>query len=139
MAESRVDLADASSRLLHGGQNVQLEEGEWIEVELDVRVGPRVGVALQHTLKDAREVRLDATRTLPRGSRLQLRYTFVPEPGYGRTQCLSVAKPVRDQPARLDFTLARMRVHRSGEVPPRGVTILRDEITRARQRPATNP
>ena len=128
MAERRFVLPDAEPRMLHGGQNVDLRDGEWIEVELDVTVGRRVAVELRHRLKGPLEVRLDTTRRLAPGSRLRLRYAFVPDPGRGRTQCLTVAKPLRERSGVLDFSVARMLIRSSGERPPRGVTILTDEV-----------
>ena len=128
MAARRFVLPDAEPRMLHGGQNVDLRDGEWIEVELDVTVGRRVGVELRHRLKGPLEVRLDTTRRLAPGSRLRLRYAFVPDPGRGRTQCLTVAKPLRERSGVLDFSVARMLIRSSGERPPRGITILTDEV-----------
>lgn len=128
MAERRFVLPDAEPRMLHGGQNVDLRDGEWIEVELDVTVGRRVAVELRHRLKGPLEVRLDTTRRLAPGSRLRLRYAFVPDPGRGRTQCLTVAKPLRERSGVLDFSVARMLIRSSGERPPRGITILTDEV-----------
>ncbi|MEE2673459.1 MAG: LTA synthase family protein [Myxococcota bacterium] len=128
MAERKFVLPDAEPRMLHGGQNVELRDGEWIEVELDVTAGPRVGVELKHTLKGPLEVRLDLTRRLAPGSRMRLHYAFVPDPGLGRTQCLTVAKPLRERSGELDFKVARMLIRSTGERPPSGVTILTDEI-----------
>lgn len=128
MAERQVVLPDAKRRMLHGGQNVELQEEEWVEVELDVRASRRAGAELLHKLKGPLAVHFEETRRLRPGGRLRLHYTFVPEPGLGRIQCLTFAKPLGDRSGLLDFSVARMRIRSTGERPPRGVTILSDEL-----------
>ncbi len=136
--------------MLHGGQNVRLAPGEWIEVELSVAAEGVAGVELRHILRDPLRVHLDETRRLPVGHHLELAYAFVPEKPVNKIQCMSMARALAGGegangggdgsgasgagPTTLTFKTARMHLRSSGERPPPGLTILRDDV-----RPSTGP
>ncbi len=159
MAGKQIEV-DGRPRMLHGGQNVQLAPGEWIEVELSVAAEGVAGVELRHILRDPLRVHLDETRRLPVGHHLELAYAFVPEKPVNKIQCMSMARALADGegadgegaggegangggdgsgasgagPTTLTFKTARMHLRSSGERPPPGLTILRDDV-----RPSTGP
>ncbi len=80
MAGKQIEV-DGRPRMLHGGQNVRLAPGEWIEVELSVAAEGVAGVELRHILRDPLRVHLDETRRLPVGHHLERSAGERPPPG----------------------------------------------------------
>lgn len=130
MADHRVPLDQDETRLLHGGQNVELRAGQWLEVELSLQVEGDNEVELEHILRDPLHVHLDQKRRIPAGGEYHLVYTFVPGKPVDKIQCMSTARPLDGvRPgAALDFSVARMHVRSTGERPPPGLHFLRDDV-----------
>jgi arylsulfatase A-like enzyme len=141
MAEHRVEVGNDFG-MLHGGQNVELRAGEWLEVELSFfverllegRTESSEAVELRHLLRDPLRVHLDELRRVPAGGRYALRYTFVPEKPIEKIQSMSMArragggsKLAPGVTMALDFETARLHIRSGGTRPAPGLHILRDE------------
>lgn len=120
LADPDVRLEDGRSHMLHGGQFVSLEAGEWLEVEYDVRVegDPSAVVDVVHRLTTGHNQNLLQRHTrLASGQRLTLRYEYVPDGPVDQIQCRTVVRRVAGERVVLHHDVARMRI-RSGEGRP---------------------
>jgi hypothetical protein len=135
MADHRIEIGKVP-RMLHGGQNILLAPGEWLEVEISVSAVGGSGVELQTTLRDPTRIHLDAKRQLAAGQRLDLAFAFTPDAATRKLQTMTTAQLLENgsEPTTLDFANAQLHLRTSEPKPPAGLTILRDEI-----RPANSP
>jgi len=113
--------------VIHGGQFVDLREGDWLEVELEVEVSGRGGGArglLTHVLKQ-RDPPAPYVANIPleAGDTLRLRYTFAPEKPVEEVQCHSMGELLAGESLDFHFRKARMTVYRSGDRPEPGVQV----------------
>ena len=113
--------------VIHGGQFVDLREGDWLEVELEVAVSGRGEGArglLTHVLKQ-RDPPAPYVAKIPlaAGETLRLRYTFAPEGRAEEVQCHSMGELLAGESLEFHFRKARMTLHRSGDRPAAGVQV----------------
>ena len=119
-----------SDKMIHGGQYVNLKEGEWLEVELEVRASgeSEASTVLVHYIRSRKEqIRRWLLRIRP-GQTLRLRYSFAPEVPTDTVQTRSYATREAGLPLTLEFTTARMTYHKSGEAPSFGIQVDTEEV-----------
>jgi len=115
------------NEVIHGGQYVNLQPGDWLEVELTVSARGNAADArarLTHVLKQADPpAPYVAKFPLRAGQTLRLRYSYAPQTAARDIQCSSNAELLRGDQLELDFETARMTVHRDGAPPAPGLEV----------------
>ena len=124
----RVD--QSHEKVLYGGQHLTVQPGEWVEVELDVRVTGTGVAEFRHTLRAGggrREV-LNETRTLRAGERWMVRYRYSPDRLRHEVQSRAYVSLVEGEGVDLIFEAANIVHHRDGATPSAGVEILEERL-----------
>jgi hypothetical protein len=118
--------------IVHGGQYVTLDEGDWIEVEFEVEArGGEGRVRLLHRLQYPRYRPYEDSAELRAGEVLHWRYSFAPEEPLQDVTCRSRVRLLEGPGLELHFKTARMTLHRSGEPSGSGVQVERLEVVAA--------
>ncbi len=125
-------------QLIHGGQFVSLEPGNWIEVELHIEAsGPGARVEIEHILRLTGADQLSTWRIpLADGQTLHLQYTYAPQEPIDEVGARSIVRLLEGERLRLDFGRSRMTLHSAGEPPAPGIQVQRREITPQQPRAA---
>lgn len=141
-----VFVVDASAKMtdqmIHGGLYVDLSEGEWVEVELEIeaRGEPGARTKIVHYLRSLENERIRRwIQDLSAGQTLRLTYTYTPEQEAKGVQCRSMALTEGEHDLELNFKRARMTHHRSGEHPRFGIVVENLEVvqTGSEEHPAS--
>jgi arylsulfatase A-like enzyme len=133
VGEPRVHLDRiGEGEVIHGGQFVDLRDGDWLEVTLVVEVsgaGEGARGQLTHILKQ-RDPPAPYVAKIPlkSGETLRLRYTFAPEERVEDVQCHSMGELFAGERLEFHFREARMSVHRGGDRPEPGVQVESMEV-----------
>ena len=130
LLKNRVFAVDRTeSTIIHGGQYVTLNEGDWLEVEFEVEASGAEGrVEIYHHLQyPARRPYMERVK-LRAGETLHWRYTFAPEQPLKDVGCRTFARVLEGPGLELHFETARLTLHRSGEPTGPGVQVERLEV-----------
>jgi hypothetical protein len=137
LQSQRFETVDSpTARLLHGGQFLDLDHGEWINVEIDVAVqsaqrqaDSRAGVILAIRLGAVRKTELYYEQFVLRpGDRLRLAYTYAPRGAVREVQSQLLAHSPGGESFDLKFNRSRIIWIREGEPPSAGVEVYRKTI-----------
>lgn len=143
MADPVVVIDQPSKQVIYGGQYLDLREGQWMEVEMEVDAHSDDGsiISFWHyakagaktwTLERApdqreRESLLRETR-LHDGQTLRVRYTITPEKLMQGVRCQSAASLLRGRGLQLDFKTARLSVRWGAGRPEPGAHVEQWEV-----------
>lgn len=117
-----------TNQMIHGGLYVDLEEGEWVEVEASGAPGAHTQIL--HFLRSHQNERIRRwIEPLAAGQTLRLHYTCTPEENVDGVQCRSIALLEGDQDVELRFIRAITTHHRKGDPPRYGVDVVELETT----------
>lgn len=134
MVAPEFTVAQPTKQLIHGGQNIDLREGQWLEVEIDMTATGTSGqtVQLSHVLSGgSRKIKVFPL-TVGTGQKLRLHYTFAPESAMTDVKCRTLASTRRDDPVKLTFRTARMTLHTLGMRPVAGLHVsVRERVDEA--------
>ena len=103
--------------VVHGGQYVTLDEGDWIEVELEVEALGEGTIELAHHLQYPKHRPYEKAVMLSGGSTLHWRYTFSPAESIPDVDARSKARVVAGSGLELHFKTARLTLHPSTDPP----------------------
>ncbi|MCH2169423.1 LTA synthase family protein [Myxococcota bacterium] len=126
--EVRVD--QPHEKVLFGGQHLTVQPGEWVEVELRVRIAGTGTAEFRHTLRAGggrREV-LNESRTLRSGERWTVRYRYSPDRLRHEVQSRAYVSLLEGGGVDLIFEEASIVHHRDGGTPGAGVEILEESL-----------
>lgn len=133
VGESRIHLdRKGEGEVIHGGQYVDLREGDWIEVELEVTAtgdDPDTRVQFTHILKrDVPPAPFVEKIEIAAGQTLRLHYSYAPGHRAKDVQSHSMGELLAGDAADLVFGRARMTLHRSGSPPGPELTVATNEV-----------
>jgi len=143
LANPSVVIDQPSKQVIQGGQYLDLKQGQWAEVELEIeaRSPDNAIVSFWHYMKSGsktwalergknvlereefwREVRLQDGQTL------KVRYTLAPKQLMQGVRCQSSAKLIKGSEMELFFKQARLSIRWAGRRPPEGIELLEWEV-----------
>jgi hypothetical protein len=143
LADPVVVIDQPSKQVIYGGQYLDLKEGQWMEVEMEVeaRSDDNAIINFWHYAKagaktwtlDRASGRMERSRLL-KGARLhagevlKVRYTITPEKLMQGVRCQSSASLVRGRAMELTFKKARLSVRWGEDRPELGMRIEQWEV-----------
>lgn len=123
----RVESREA--QVIHGGQFVTLQAGEWLEVDLAVEARGDARVSFEHILRSTGADRLYRWEIpLVGGQILRMHYTYAPEERTDGVGSRSLARVVQGSGIELHFERARMTLRSGRGRPESGVQVHRLEV-----------
>ena len=123
LAESR------EAQVIHGGQFVTLQAGEWLEVDLEVETRGNARVSLEHVLRSTGADRLYRWEIpLAGGQILRMNYTYAPDERTDGVGSRSLARVVQGSRMELRFERARMTLRSGRGRPDAGVQVHRLDV-----------
>jgi hypothetical protein len=130
LLEAPVLVVDQTERtIVHGGQYVTLDDGEWLEIEFEVEArGGEGRVEFRHHLEYPAHWPYSERVELRAGEVLHLKYTFASEEPLEDVGCRSSVRVLEGPGLELHFKTARMTLYRSGEPPGPGIQVERLEV-----------
>jgi len=140
VGDPRVPLAPLVRKLLHGGQYLNLDAGQWLEVEVEIEVrGDGGPVQIDHYTTRTNTMSKERDPTARRrfftkktelavGQTLRLHYAVAPETAVQGVHCRSYAKNVGQGPVELVFRTGRVTVRSAGDRPETPVQVYTFEV-----------
>jgi arylsulfatase A-like enzyme len=140
VGDPRVPLAPFARKIIHGGQYLDLDAGQWLEVEVEIEVRGEGGpVQIDHYTTRTNTMSKERDPTARRrfftkkielavGQTLRLHYAIAPETAVQGVHCRSYAKNVGQGPVELVFQTGRVTVRSAGERPETLVQVYTFEL-----------
>ena len=126
----RIVVEPGEPLVLHGGQFIDVEPGEWVSVDLVIEVRTDGGEAeIHHKLKGPRPpAAFVSTVRVHDGDTFRVKYTYAPKVRRRDLQCHTLARIVTGSRLELHIQRGELSIHRGGNSPGQGLVVEHDEV-----------